>query len=226
MGDNLYLGPGRLLRHAGIAAIYALLAAASLLFAYLLRFDFVLPEQDLRGLAKCLPWVLALQLLALACFGQFGNLLTYFSVPDLKRIVASSACVGAVLAGMWHLTGGAYVPPRSAIVADAVFFVVSLCAFRFLLRLWREQGSFLTSTSEFKLEEVAIIGAGTAGAHLAKDLLSRPGLGLEPVVFLDDDREKWGAKVHGIPVMGDPDWLLSRAAPKRLRRIIIAMPSA
>jgi FlaA1/EpsC-like NDP-sugar epimerase len=226
MGDNLYSGPKRFLRHAGIAAIYALLAAASLLFAYLLRFDFVLAEEDLRNLARCLPWVLALQLCALACFGQFGNLLTYFSVPDLKRIVASSACVGAVLAVVWHLTGGAYVPPRGAIVADAVFFVVSLCAFRFLLRLWREQGSFLTSASEFKLEEVAIIGAGTAGAHLAKDLLSRRGLGLEPVVFLDDDREKWGAKVHGIPVMGDPAWLLSRAAPKRLRRIIIAMPSA
>ena len=226
MGDNLYLGPGRLLRHAGIAAVYALLAAASLLFAYLLRFDFVLAGEDLRGLANCLPWVVALQLFALACFGQFGNLLTYFSVPDLKRIVASSACVGAVLAGIWDLTGGSYAPPRSAIVADVVFFVVSLCALRFFLRLWREQGSFLTTAPAFKLEEVAIIGAGGAGAHLAKDLLSRPGLGLEPVVFLDDDREKWGAKVHGIPVMGNPAWLLSRAAPKRLRRIIIAMPSA
>jgi FlaA1/EpsC-like NDP-sugar epimerase len=226
MADNLYLGPRRFLRHAGVAAIYALLAAASLLSAYLLRFDFVLPEQDLRGLVGCLPWVLLLKVLALVCFGQFGNLLTFFSVPDLKRIVASSACVSAVLAGIWDLTGGTYVPPRSAIVADAVFFVAFLCAFRFLLRLWREQGSFLTSAPEFKLEEVAIIGAGEAGAHLAKDLLCRPGLGLEPVVFLDDDREKWGAKLHGIPVMGDPAWLLSPAAPKRLRRIIIAMPSA
>jgi FlaA1/EpsC-like NDP-sugar epimerase len=214
------------LRHAAVAAVYALLAAASLFFAYLLRFDFAVPESDLRSLAACLPWLLALKLLVLVCFGQFGNLLTYFSVPDLKRIIASSACAGAVLAGIWDFTGGAYLPPRSAIIADAVFFAAFLCAFRFLLRLWREQGSFLPSAPEFKLEQVAIIGAGEVGAHLAKDLLSRPGLGLEPVVFLDDDREKWGAKLHGIPIMGDPGWLLSPAAPRRLRRIIIAMPSA
>ena len=48
MADTLYLGPRRLLRHAGIGALYALLAAASLLFAYLLRFDFVLAQEDLR----------------------------------------------------------------------------------------------------------------------------------------------------------------------------------
>jgi FlaA1/EpsC-like NDP-sugar epimerase len=118
------------------------------------------------------------------------------------------------------------MPPRSAIVADAVFFIAYLCAFRFLLRLGRERGRLPAGASELKMDRVAIIGAGEAGAHLAKDLLSRPGLGLEPVVFLDDDREKWGARLHGIPVVGGPGWLLTPAAPKHLRRIIIAMPSA
>jgi FlaA1/EpsC-like NDP-sugar epimerase len=226
MGRSINISPGRLLRHLLVAAVYGLLAMVSMYAAYLVRFDFAVPPHEFRALLACLAWLSALKLLGLACYGQFGNQLTYFSVPDLKRIVAASLSTAATLAVIWDLTGGVGLPPRSAVVADAVFFIALLCAFRFVLRLVRERGSFLAGVPGLKLEPVAIIGAGEAGAHLAKDLLSRPGLGLDPVAFLDDDREKWGDRLHGIPVMGDPGWLLTPAAPDHLRRIIIAMPSA
>ena len=226
MGRSVNISARCLVRHAAVAAVYSLLATASIFAAYLVRFDFAIPQRDLHILLACLPWLLALKLLSLTCFGQFGNLLTFFSVPDLKRIIAAGLSVAAVLGGIWDVTDGFGVPPRSAIVADAVFFMALLCTFRFVLRLGREQSLSFTGVPECAHGQVAIIGAGDAGAHLAKDLLSRPGLGLEPIVFLDDDREKWGARLHGIPVMGDPGWLLTPAAPRHLRRIIIAMPSA
>jgi len=57
------------------------------------------------------------------------------------------------------------------------------------------------------------------------DLLSKRGLGRRPVALFDDLADKWGLKIHGVPVVGRPE-LLSETSELRLDEIIIAMPSA
>ena len=49
---------------------------------------------------------------------------------------------------------------------------------------------------------IVLLGAGSAGAELARELLARPVLGLLPVAFVDDDPAKRGLVIHGVPVEG------------------------
>ena len=63
-------------------------------------------------------------------------------------------------------------------------------------------------------------------ASLARELTVKRGLGLEPVVFFDDDKDKWGRRVHDIPVVGPPEALLDADKKFDLEEIIIAMPSS
>jgi FlaA1/EpsC-like NDP-sugar epimerase len=72
----------------------------------------------------------------------------------------------------------------------------------------------------------AIIGAGDAGAAIARELLKKPSLRLKPVVFFDDDPLKWNQRLHGIPIAGKPELLRETKWQTQLRKIIIAMPSA
>jgi FlaA1/EpsC-like NDP-sugar epimerase len=43
------------------------------------------------------------------------------------------------------------------------------------------------------IERAGIIGAGDVGAGLLRELMARPALRLRPVLFIDDDRYKWGS---------------------------------
>jgi exopolysaccharide biosynthesis polyprenyl glycosylphosphotransferase len=49
-----------------------------------------------------------------------------------------------------------------------------------------------------------IVGATGAGAQLAADLRARPGAGITPVAFLDEDRSRHGDFFQGLPVAGAP----------------------
>jgi len=213
-------------RHAVVAFLYALLATASLVAAYLLRFDFAPPADMLRRMLQMIPIAIGIKLAVMYFGGQFGSLLTFFSMPDLRRVSVAGLSAGTILFGMWLLSGGEYAPPRTVIVMDTLTFVGLVCALRLFMRNLRENWESLSSTKSRHLESVAIVGAGEAGARLAQQFMGNSGFGIQPVAFLDDDHSKWGQLLHGVPVMGDPSWLLGKNAPSVLRRVIIAMPSA
>jgi len=50
---------------------------------------------------------------------------------------------------------------------------------------------------------VIIIGAGKTGEHVVKSLIRNAELGLNPVAILDDDPEKKGTNISGVPIVGD-----------------------
>ena len=49
---------------------------------------------------------------------------------------------------------------------------------------------------------VVVLGAGRTGALVAKTLLKERDLGFVLAAMLDDDPNKWGTYVHGVPVLG------------------------
>ena len=70
---------------------------------------------------------------------------------------------------------------------------------------------------------VVILGAGRTGALVAQTLQKQRDLGWVLVGMLDDDPEKWGTEVHGIPVIGPLD--AAQAFAGRARVAMIAIPS-
>lgn len=211
-----------------LLAAYAGLLALSLFLAYQLRFDFEVPMDRLQQLAEVAAWVIPLKLVLLFSFGQFGVLLSYFRLPDVYRIATALGLTSAFMVVLYYATDPAKNPPRSVILSDLLLSLFFLAAFRTLLRVIRERylSTDLPGGSSTKVQRVAIVGAGDVGATVAGDLLSRRGLGMRPVIFLDDDRSKWRRQIHGIPVVDSPDSLAYAKERYGLDSIIIAMPSA
>lgn len=204
---------------------YSALFAVSLWIGFLLRFDFVIPAAYQTQYLSGLPTVILVKLVMLFIFGQFGVLLSYFRLPDLYRIAGALTLASVLLVKSWYVFPDLEIPPRSVLLADYICSLFLIAGFRTFLRVYRERAQpDLKGLS--KLKRVAIIGAGRTGANLAYDLLSRTGVGLRPVVFLDDDKNKWHHQLHGIPVLGSPDDLASVRNRFGIQGVIIAMSSA
>jgi FlaA1/EpsC-like NDP-sugar epimerase len=73
---------------------------------------------------------------------------------------------------------------------------------------------------------VFIVGAGTAGEQLLREIQHDPKRGLHVVGLLDDDPEKRGRSLHGVPVLGGVDELRGLAALHQVTDVLIAIPSA
>jgi FlaA1/EpsC-like NDP-sugar epimerase len=71
-----------------------------------------------------------------------------------------------------------------------------------------------------------IVGAGDTGEALLRELKKAPHLDYNPVGFIDDDPEKAGVKIHGVPVLGDRHALEGLIEEFGVRELIIAIPGA
>jgi FlaA1/EpsC-like NDP-sugar epimerase len=208
-------------------AAYSAILFLSLVFALLLRFDFRVASEFWSRFFETVVWLMPLKLVALAAFGQFRTLLTYFSLPDAKRIAAAMGSAGATALVVWFVVGGENVLPRGVIVSDMVISFLALTSFRTGLRIYREKvATPAFGPSNRRKRRAAIIGAGSAGAALLRDIQGRQGLGVDVVCFIDDARTKIGSNLHGRPVLGPTRKLASLVRELDVQKIIIAMPTA
>jgi len=207
--------------------VYGGVFVISLFLALLFRFDFVVPSQYLASFTSTINWFIPLKLIALAFFGQYRTLLTYFSLPDAKRIAGAMGVSSLIAIVVWYILGGSGVVPRGVIVSDLLISFIGIASLRTVMRLYREHmiGVELGASS-LKKKRTVIVGAGASGAAILRDIQQRRGIGLEVVCFIDDDPQKIGSNLHGKPVLGPIKKLSLFVEDLNLQKAIIAMPSA
>lgn len=206
-----------------IAMLHDLLAAALVWwFAYLLRFNFDLPAFYQKEMWSTLLYVVPLQGAIFWGFGLYRGIWRYASVADLRRIVfavvASAACIPLVM-GMFSVQ---IVVPRSVLVIDPLLLLLVMGGSRLLYRLWKE--NLLYGDFHLHGEPVLILGAGSAGIGLSKELARSDAW--HQVGFLDDEDGSQGRTINGIKVLGKLDSLPYWAQRYGVTQVIIAMPSA
>ncbi|ADE13105.1 polysaccharide biosynthesis protein [Sideroxydans lithotrophicus] len=199
-----------------------LVAAIAWVGAYLLRFNFELPQNFQNEMLRTLLWIVPLQSVIFWYMSLYRGIWRYASMADLRRIfmaVLLAAMLIPVVLWMFRVHA---VVPRSVLIIDPILLLLGMGGGRLFYRLWKEQGLF----GDIKLqgEPVLVLGAGEAGVGLSKDLArSREW---HQVGFLDDDEDKQGRLLNGVKVLGKLDSLPNWAARLGVSQVIIAMPSA
>lgn len=92
---------------------------------------------------------------------------------------------------------------------------------RFLWRMFRD--AYIQKGDDKK--RTLIIGAGSAGTMVVRQLLNSNDTELLPVVFIDDNIKKQGLDILGIPVVGGIDRIEFAVQQLDIDSIIIAIPS-
>lgn len=224
----------RFVRIASIILVYSLTLFGTLWMAYQLRFDFFGNRQSteiqyLHQIWKLYPIIIPLKLFVLLLFRQYSGLLSYFSAPDLFRLTGAMTVSSILIAlGRGFMDNGLdWTPPRGVILIDFVLSIGFLASLRFGFRVLRERHiSRGKGARRTRAKKIGVIGVGDTGANLIKELFLKRGLGMLPVAGFDDDKSKWGTRVHGIPIIGAPEKLLDMKLDLGLEEIILAMPGA
>ena len=225
-------------------AFFAVLLYAALWLAYeaefFLRADCRwifpgLPEGVPENIRSRIPIVglvvVPLQLFALYLAGTFRSVFCYFRIPEMSRtFVALTLCFVLMFFGMRVILTETGVINAgihsSALVIDYFLSIIAVCGVRVIARMrWEQKKAPGDEPSESAPTQVVIFGAGDAGANLATVLKARPGLGKKAVFFLDDNPEKNGMRVVGLPVFKMSDDLSVLRDRYNISQMILATPS-
>ena len=197
--------------------------------AYTLRFEqWPLPSHRLHTAIYFTAIVVPLKLALFTAAGLYRRLWSYASIAELERIVISIALatVSAFLIGGFVLPASGLTPQRislAVLALDSLLTAAAIVFPRLLYRIlaWHDQ----RRRSEDGLRAI-IVGAGSAGQMIAKELITNPRLGIYPVAFVDDDPRKTNHQLHEIPVAGRLDDLKHIATDMAAKVVVIAIPSA
>ena len=202
-------------------AVFIILAYTS---SVIVRFDGNIPPEHFHALTQSLPVILLLKLLVFSLFGLYRGVWHYAGMQDLiaivKAISLSSIIAITAMAMLFHFESF----PRSVFVIDWMALLLLVAGGRILIRIIRE---YLFSLSDATTKKrVGIVGGGDFGELALRQIRSNVGLGWIPIGFFDDDPEKHGRSIHGVPVIGGTDVLAESTSRLKIEQIIVAMPLA
>jgi FlaA1/EpsC-like NDP-sugar epimerase len=197
--------------------------ALSGFIAFLLRFDFRLPQTCLGYFVYALPIWIAVK----SVIFQASNLnrwgLRYVTIADVHRIVIAN-CAGALLS--WAILD--YIAPagfpRSIYLIDLILSLLGTAGLRVVIRMVAEA---IHGGQGIGQEKRALIyGAGDAGITLLREIRNNPKLAYHVCGFLDDGLDKKGLLISGIEVLAGGDEIKSLVTKHNVAIILIAIPSA
>jgi FlaA1/EpsC-like NDP-sugar epimerase/EAL domain-containing protein (putative c-di-GMP-specific phosphodiesterase class I) len=196
----------------------------------ILRLDnFASWERYQYGIVIATIIFLVVKLSVFTALGLYKRYWRYASIEELIQIavvttaaVITEILILSVLEYVHEFP--AYLVPRSLPLLDGILTFILVGAIRFSVRAVERSNSQIKQYS--RRDRSLIVGAGNAGVSMLQEIQRNHKLGLNPVAFIDDDPQKLGLTIRGIPVVGNRYQIPEIVAARNIRQVIIAMPTA
>lgn len=199
---------------------------AAYLLALWARFDFSfsgINPQYLYAYAHFITGYAVFCLVVFWLFRLYRSLWRFAGYAEFIRTLAASLLT-AVLHAVLITVLFKRMPMTYYVFGMLLQFLLLIGArfsYRFLLYLRdrRKQG-------HADVGRVLLIGAGSAGQLLLRDLLRTPEINDKVVCVIDDNPNKWNRYIEGVPIVGGREDILAAVAKYRVNKIFFAIPSA
>jgi FlaA1/EpsC-like NDP-sugar epimerase len=204
----------------------ALLVALAYFIAFQLRFlddPHGWPHRYEVLFAQTVGFVVVGKLLVFGAFGLYQKWWRYVSGRDFMQILRAVAVASAIVVIVFAVLRPTPQLPRSVEVIDFVLTLILIAGARLAVRLIVERP---TRGERLPKHEVLVVGAGSGGQMVVRELQLNPNLGATAIGFVDDDPRKRGMRMLGLKVLGstgDIEAILDETEPDE---VVIAIPSA
>lgn len=191
--------------------------------SYVIRYEGVIDGYNFGLIAKSLPIIIVVRLIAFFISGVYGNIWRYIGLSDLlniaKGILLGSVTSVLILLATFRFKGFS----RMIFILDAMILLILMSGVRIAFRLFREH---LFVSFETRGKRILIVGAGDTGDSFLREIRKNRTLNYRPIGFIDDDFEKLGRRIQGIKVLGTRSDIPNLVKEKAIEEIVIAIPSA
>ena len=193
--------------------------------SFIIRYEtFVFEQLSFYYLLKITTLTLVSQALTLYFSGVYRGIWRYSSTPDLLRLIKGvtfSVLVSIII--LFFLTRIEGIP-RTVFFIDWLLLIMTLGGGRLAYRVVRDNLTYKARKGD-KTKNVIIIGAGSSGDQIFREIRTNPSIRLKVVAFLDDDPFKKRKILHGIPVKGTSSQLRKYVIQLNVSKVFIAIPS-
>jgi len=136
-------------------------------------------------------------------FNLYKGMWRYTSLVDMANIAKANILGTLIVIAVVGFFRGFQDIPRSIFMIDFILAFGFTSLSRVGIRLMY---THLINPQPYRIElskRVMLIGAGTSGAFISKELINNPVHRMEPVGFLDDNKDNHGRMIHGRKVLGN-----------------------
>lgn len=208
----------------GLMLYDALALGLSYLIALWLRFDLrysMIDRSYVEAWTAFLPFYVLFSLAVFWHLKLYKSIWRFASYSELLRV-----SVATVICSVFHIIGITLFFQRMPI---SYYFIGAMLqyfavlgirfSYRFILLIRGVRAKRVQS-------RIMIIGAGSAGQMLIRDIHRAGEVDGEVVCIIDDNQNKWGRLIDNIPVVGGRESILEAVDKFAVDKIFLAIPSA
>jgi FlaA1/EpsC-like NDP-sugar epimerase len=181
----------RIAKSLFLMALDAAIVMSTPYLSLYIRFEGSVETKYLLTLLNFLPLIVIVRLATFHFFGLYNRIWRYASINELVAIIMAVTASSAVIAAIMHWSIPGF--PRSIYLLSWVFDIVliggSRLGVRVLYHIRQRQAS--------RSVNVLIVGAGDAGAMIAREIQQRVHDDKRVIGFIDDDIGKHNQMLYG-----------------------------
>lgn len=190
-----------------------------------LRFDCKVTSVEPQYLTTYTKTIIIYALFCLVVFWflrLYKSIWRFASYSELLRVILATVVTGVIYTGSL-LIFNLHMPVSYYVIGITVQFIATLGIrffYRFVLLL---RGR---TNNEVQKKNVMIVGAGSAGQMLFRDIKHAKETNETVACFIDDNPNKWDRYIDDVPVFGSRDHILEAVDKFNIEKIYVAVPSA
>ena len=206
-----------------------LIIMGSYFMALVMRFDFridMIPDEYMAGYLWSMPFWIVSTIVIYYIYRLYHSIWAFVSITELKRITIADLVLIPV-----YIIGAVFMElhmPKSYYFMGYILSFVCCAGVRFSYRYIRFYVRSLqnsTRKEEKEKDRIMVIGAGTVGQTLIREIRKADSVHARVVCAIDDNPEKKGRFLEGIPVVGNRYDIVDMVKKYDINRIIYAIPS-
>lgn len=190
-----------------------------------LRFDCKVTSVEPQYLTNYKKTIIIYALFCLVVFWflrLYKSIWRFASYSELMRVILATVVTGVIYTGSLLIIN-LHMPVSYYVIGITVQFIATLGIrffYRFVLLL---RGR---TNNEVQKKNVMIVGAGSAGQMLFRDIKHSIETNETVACFIDDNPNKWDRYIDDVPVFGSRDHILEAVDKFKIEKIYVAVPSA
>ena len=190
------------------------------------RFDFLfsaIPTHYINLMRSIIPVQIPVTLAVFLVLRMYKFIWHAVTVQDAARMIGATLAAYVVnlaveLALFSRLPLSTYA---AMLVLQVLLFTGMRCIFRFTSLLPGR-----TAAERPERDRILVIGAGSAGNILIRELQTENPQEGKPVCIIDDNRNKHGKFLCGVPIVGGREKIADAVKKYKVNKIIFAIPTA
>ena len=172
-------------------------------FSIIFRYDFVIPVE----VAILINWmncavITIIKILCFRLFSLYRGMWRYTSLWDMLNIFKANVVASIIFIFSIYLFIGIGGISRSLFVIDFILCFGLIASSRLGIRVFFSNILEVFKSKRKAKKLILLIGAGDSGQTILRQTLNNSNRNIKVVGFLDDNKKKIGARLHGVPVIG------------------------